>query len=48
MSSEIVVEQLKQEMVTSGLYSMNLKLFEANCINDTLGNYGAVFDISEK
>lgn len=48
MSSEIVVGQLKQEMVTSDIYSMDLKLFEANCINDTLGNYGAVFDISEK
>lgn len=48
MSSEVVVGQVKQEMVTSGLHGMNLKLFEANCISDTLDNYGAVFDVSEK
>lgn len=32
----------------SGLYAMNLKLYEPNCINYTLNSYGAVFDISEK
>lgn len=48
VSSEVVVGQVKQEMVTSGLHGMNLKLFEANCISDTLDNYGAVFDVSEK
>lgn len=48
MSSEVVVGQVKQEMVTSGLHGMNLKLFEANYISDTLDNYGTVFDVSEK